>query len=314
MTMHTQTGLAQAAGARTGWLKTSDGQPRGYIQPDRLDELWFHTGTACNLSCSFCLEGSKPGDQRLQQPTLAEAIPFIDEAVALGVQQFSFTGGEPFVNRAMASILAHALEHKPCLVLTNATKPLRQRLDEVLSLRERPHDLSFRVSLDAPDAAVHDAERGEGNFEYALETMRILHEAGFGVSVARLMSENENPDIVDDMYREIFAMYNLPEALRIVRFPDFDTPGASPADVPDITENCMTTYQTAESRAQFMCAFSKMIVKIDGRMRVYACTLVDDDPNYDLGGTLNEAMTARVQLRHHRCYTCFAQGASCSEL
>ena len=40
---------------------TPDGEPRGYIQPHALRELWFHTGTACNLSCPFCLEGSKPG-------------------------------------------------------------------------------------------------------------------------------------------------------------------------------------------------------------------------------------------------------------
>jgi hypothetical protein len=63
-----------------------------------------------------------------------------------------------------------------------------------------------------------------------------------------------------------------------------------------------------------MCAFSKMAVKKEGRMRVYACTLVDDDPSYDLGGTLAESLPKRVTLRHHRCYSCFAYGASCSEI
>ncbi len=69
-------------------------------------------------------------------------------------------------------------------------------------------------------------------------------------------------------------------------FPDFLLPGAQ-AEVPAVTEHCMTTYQSAETRRAFMCAFSKMVVKKDGRMRVYACTLVDDDPAYDLGGTLD---------------------------
>jgi len=76
----------------------------------------------------------------------------------------------------------------------------------------------------------------------------------------------------------------------------------------------MTTYKTAEERDRFMCSFSKMVVKKGGKMRVYACTLVDDDEDYDLGGSLGEAMDVRVMLRHHRCYTCFAAGASCSEL
>ena len=49
-------------------------------------------------------------------------------------------------------------------------------------------------------------------------------------------------------------------------------------------------------------------------MRVYACTLVDDDESYDLGGTLSETLAKRIYLRHHRCHTCFALGASCSEI
>jgi len=84
--------------------------------------------------------------------------------------------------------------------------------------------------------------------------------------------------------------------------------------VPFITERCMTTYHTEETRRAFMCAFSKMIIKKEGNMRVYACTLVDDDESYDLGGTLAETLDKRIMLRHHRCYSCFALGASCSEI
>jgi len=76
----------------------------------------------------------------------------------------------------------------------------------------------------------------------------------------------------------------------------------------------MTRYKTAESRRKFMCAFSKMIVKKNGQMRVYACTLVDDDADYDLGGSLAESLGHRIRMRHHRCYQCFAFGSSCSEL
>lgn len=48
------------------WLQTPEGDPRGYINPHVLRELWFHTGTICNLRCPFCLEGSNPGNNRLQ--------------------------------------------------------------------------------------------------------------------------------------------------------------------------------------------------------------------------------------------------------
>ena len=64
---------------RHDWLFTPEGDPRGYIQPQLLKELWFHTGTLCNLRCPFCLEGSRPGDHRIEQLTCGEAYPFIEE-------------------------------------------------------------------------------------------------------------------------------------------------------------------------------------------------------------------------------------------
>src|SRR5256885_8948895 len=95
------------------------GEAPGYIQPHTLSELWFHTGTACNLACPFCLEGSRPGDRRLGRVTFEDLQPFIDEAVTLGVRQFSFTGGEPFLIKDLVRILSYALERAPCLVLTD---------------------------------------------------------------------------------------------------------------------------------------------------------------------------------------------------
>lgn len=291
---------------------TSKGEPRGYIQPAGLRELWFHTGTICNLSCSFCLEGSKPGDDRLQAMTLADVEPYVLDAVRLGVESFSFTGGEPFVIKDMVKILAFALQHRPCLVLTNGTRPLAQRMKEVECLRDLPHPVKFRISLDHPDAERHDAERGKGHFRMSLETMAALIERGFTVSVARQMAATEDREAMEAAYRTAFREAGLPDSLNLVPFPDFMTPGAQPT-VPEISEDCMTRYQTAETRARFMCSYSKMVVKKEGRLRVFACTLVDDDDEYDQGGDLAASLAGRVILKHHRCFACFKFGSSCSE-
>ena len=109
--------------------------PIGYIDPHTLRELWFHTGTACNFSCPFCLEGSRPGDGRLDRVTLADVAPFMQEAVEIGVEQFSFTGGEPFVVKDFVNILRHAAGLRPCLVLTNGSDALLRRLHQVSTLR-----------------------------------------------------------------------------------------------------------------------------------------------------------------------------------
>jgi hypothetical protein len=188
-----------------------------------------------------------------------------------------------------------------------------RRLRQIERLRDAAHPVSFRVSIDYPDEARHDAGRGTGNFRMALDGMKALHERGFAVSLARQMQPNESPTVMESRYREALAGHGLPEGTRIVTFPDFGVPGEW-RTVPVITEDCMTRYHTEATRRSFMCAFSKMVVKIGGRMRVYACTLVDDDPAYDLGSSLAEAMGQRVTLAHHRCYACFRYGSSCSEL
>ncbi|MBT5890279.1 MAG: radical SAM protein [Chromatiales bacterium] len=294
------------------WTHTETNEPRGYIDAGSLKELWFHTGTACNLACPFCLEGSKPGDNRLQRITLNDARPFIDEAVELGVEKFSFTGGEPFIVKDFVNILDYAASHRPCLVLTNGTDPVLKRLQQITPLKNCAYPVSFRISIDYPNEMQHDAGRGAGSYRQALQCVRELRALGFDVSVARQMSADEDSALAETAYRQLLTNERIDLDTRIVSFPDFGIPDSAPK-VPDVTENCMTTYQTATTRNEFMCSFSKMVIKKNGAMRVYACTLVDDDQRYDQGGSLNEASKKRAMLTHHRCYSCFKFGSSCSE-
>lgn len=305
---------AQVASVRSKlWDQTPDGSPRGFIQSYVLDELWLHTGTACNLACPFCLEGSKPGDNRLQLMRFDDAIPYIDEALTLGVKQFSFTGGEPFINKDMVRILDYALQHRPCLVLTNATEPLIKRLKQLEPLLGREHKLHFRVSLDHFDASKHDVGRGEGMFAMALQGLKALHEMGFALSVANQALPGISPEEAAKKFTEVFYAAGLPKDMQRIEFPEFYPP-KSDVSAPQITQTCMTDFQTENSRREFMCAFSRMVVKINGQTKVYACTLVDDDPDYALGETLAESLQVPVSMKHHRCYSCFQFGASCSEM
>lgn len=294
------------------WFYTSNGDPRGYIQPQALKELWFHTGTACNLACPFCLEGSKPGDTRIDRIVLEDIQSYIHEALDLGVEQLSFTGGEPFVVKDITRILAYAAQHRPCLVLTNGTDALLNREQALLDLTKTPNPISFRVSIDYVDKERHDEGRGEGNFDLALQGVKMLSSMGFHVSLARQAEKDENTSEVDTAFYELLAAHGINEKLHIVAFPDFMVPN-SQVDVPEITEHCMTAYQTAENRDAYMCAFSKMIVKEKGEMKIYSCTLVDDDPRYATTGSLTDSLKEKVMLAHHRCFSCFSFGASCSE-
>jgi len=195
------------------------------------------------------------------------------------------------------------------MVPTNGTLALRDKMREIRRLSKKANPCRFRVSLDFPDPQRHDDERGAGNFMLALDSLSLLYHYGFGVSIARRISPGENPERVNRAYLIYLEKAGLPLDTRIVALPDLLKPGPRP-ETPAITENCMTTYHTEETRQQFICAYSRMVLKQDGRMAVYACTLVDDDENYNLGTTLAERVNIRVSLSHHRC---FSQGISCSE-
>ena len=79
----------------------------------------------------------------------------------------------------------------------------------------------------------------------------------------------------------------------------------------DPTEACRGIL--GKSPGDVMCASSRMVVKRKGAEApsVLACTLLVDDPQFELGRTLAEA-AASVPLNHPHCAKfCVLGGASC---
>jgi uncharacterized Fe-S cluster-containing radical SAM superfamily protein len=265
-------------------------------------ELWIHTGTACNLSCPFCHEGSRPGDTRIEALTLAEIAPQLDLAVTLGVERFAFTGGEPLILRDIHAILLHALRLRPALVLTNGTAPFIRRAHHLASLRASPHALGFRVSIDYPDESRHDAGRGLKNFRRALEGLRLLHEAGFECGITRMREPGEDPRAVDSRFRNLLRRQRLPEDLPIVALPELGLPRPAGALVPAIAAHTSATLPAPG------CSRSRMLLRRDGRLRIAPCALVDDTPALEFDTGLADALRSPAQLAHARCVQCLTQG------
>jgi hypothetical protein len=263
-------------------------------------ELWIHTGTACNLSCPFCHEGSSPADTRLGAPTLAELAPVLDEAAALGVGQFAFTGGEPLILRDIHGILLYALRLRPVLVLTNGTAPFIRRPHHLASLRAAPHALRFRVSIDYADEARHDAGRGLKNFRKAIDGLRLLHEAGFECGITRQQDPGEDARAVQNRFRNLLRKHRLPEDLSVVALPELGPPQgrALPASV------------VSDTAPESSCARGRMLFKRESQLRLSPCPLVDDDPSMDIPLALGDALARPVVARHRRCSVCLTQGVN----
>ena len=152
------------AGKFTDPAVTLKGERRAQVAFTGLRTLWVNTGTLCNITCLNCYIESSPRNDALVYLSAPEVTAFLEEAEARGepLEEVGFTGGEPFMNRALPAMLEDVLSRGlRALVLTNAMKPMRQHEAALRALLARFGDsLTLRVSLDHFDAATHDAERG----------------------------------------------------------------------------------------------------------------------------------------------------------
>lgn len=299
-------------------LVTAKGEPRAVVAPERLETLWFNTGTLCNLTCLNCYIESSPKNDALVYLGAAEVERYLDEAAALAQppREIGFTGGEPFMNPDAPAMIEAALARGfEALVLTNAMKPMRRpRVEAALAaLISRYGDrLTLRVSLDWWSASVHDAERGKGAFDETLDGLRRLREQGARLAVAGRSLEGESLEDARAGYARLFAAEALPidaaDPSQLVLFPEMD----ARVDVPEISESCWGVL--GKSPSSVMCATSRMVVKRRGAAgpTVVSCTLLPYDPGFDLGAGLAGSLRP-VTLNHPHCAKfCVLGGASCS--
>ncbi len=308
--------LAAPAGAKfQDPERTAAGEPRARVRLSRIETLWFNTGTLCNIACPRCYIESSPRNDRLAYLSAAEVAAYLDEldADGAGPRTIGFTGGEPFMNRELAAMLADALGRgHSAMVLTNAMAPLRQARRWLAALNAGCGGrLRLRVSLDHWSAAVHDGERGAGAFAQAVEGMEWLAAEGIGFDVAGRHFTAETDAELRAGFAALFARHRLPvdadDPTALILFPEMDVA----AEVPEITTGCWDIL--GKSPDEVMCASSRMIAKRRGADRpvVLACTLLAYDERFELGPTLADA-AREVALNHPHCAKfCVLGGGSC---
>lgn len=297
---------------------TAQGEKRAQVFFKTLETLWFNTGSQCNIECANCYIASSPTADHFIYLTPADMAPYLDEIeeMNLGQIEIAFTGGEPYLNPNIIRLSEMALERgHHLLVLTNAMKPMmRPRIQAgLLDLQNRfPGKMTLRVSLDHFTSTGHDAERGNGSFDIAVAGMNWLTENGFKTHIAGRAMFSENDAMARTGYSALIKNHGWKVAAgnpgQLLLFPEMD----EQVDVPEITVACWSLLDIHPDT--MMCATSRMIVRRKGEPRavVLACTLLWDDPQFQTGETLTEALGA-VALNHPHCAKfCVLGGASCS--
>ncbi|MEE3006807.1 MAG: radical SAM protein [Pseudomonadota bacterium] len=298
-------------------LITRDGDQRAFVEFNGFKTLWFNTGTLCNIACSNCYIESSPKNDRLVYLSLADVVEFLDELEKLSGKtcEIGFTGGEPFLNPDFLKMLEECQRRDlSTMVLTNAMKPLQNKIDGLLKLKKvfGTKKIVFRVSIDHYNKDLHEVERGVGTWDPMIKGLKWLRDNKYTINIAGRSLSQESDNECREGYKTLFDelglrldAYNPSE---LVIFPEMDIT----VDVPEITTNCWEILSVRPETQ--MCASSRMVVKRKGQKRpiVVSCTLLPYEREFELGKTLSEA-SKKIYLNHQHCSKfCVLGGASCS--
>jgi AdoMet-dependent heme synthase len=284
--------------------------PAPTVPLGHLDELWFQVaGTLCNLTCSHCFISCNPQNHRFGFLDLATVRRRLDESVYLGVKEYYFTGGEPFLNPHMVGILELTLQYGPATVLTNGTVLKDEWLARLRKAEEgSPYSLEFRLSLDGYSAAANDPIRGDGTFERVLKGLQLLLGHGFLpiITVAQMNDDDDQAEMVAGFVRLLRERgYQRPrlKILPVLRM------GAEAERARGYrAEERVTTEMMAGFDASLLvCQHSRMVTD----RGIFACPILIEAPDARLGDRLVEAL-GPYALRHHACYTCYQHGTICA--
>jgi MoaA/NifB/PqqE/SkfB family radical SAM enzyme len=288
---------------------SSAADPAWPAQPlHHLDALWIQVaGTLCNLSCTHCFVSCGPGDLHHALMSRDEVSGRVREGVALGVKEFYFTGGEPFMHPEMLEILEDTLPLGPSTVLTNGTLFTDERLARLRELDQAArYALEIRVSLDGATAAEHDRFRGEGSFARAIDGLLRLQAHGLLPIVTATHSTEEDDLSFRARYLSMLRAAGLTRP-RLKVLPMFRL-GRETARSRDYEafESLRDLPEAAFDPERLQCGHCRAVTA----KGVFVCPLLVDVPDGRLAGRLADA-SSPYRLSHGACFTCYVTGMTC---
>ncbi len=276
-----------------------------------LDQLWIQvSGTVCNLRCSHCFISCSPDNHSFWFMTREQVRGALEESSGMNVKEYYFTGGEPFMNKEIEGILEDTLAYGPATVLTNATLFPRRRVEELRRIQaESPHPLELRVSVDGPSAEINDPIRGDGTFERAMEGVGHLVASGFRPIITTMQSwPCEEMPCMLQAFRDALGTVGYDEPRLKVLPPLLIGEEAKRSRPYRSSERVTHEMLHGYDLDQLLCARARLVTAAG----VYACPILLDYPSARLADTLAEAVQMRAPLAESACYTCYENGAICS--
>ena len=274
-----------------------------------MDTLWFQVaGTVCNIACTHCFISCSPKNHSHEMMSLAEVESRLAEARELGVKEYYFTGGEPFMNRDMLPILRATLQQGPATVLTNGMLLRAEVCRQLRELRdESEYTLDIRVSLDGFDRESHDAIRGKGVWDRVMIGLRNLADAGIE-PVITVTAAAEGVESAEGRTRflELIRSFGFRKprlkVLSLFRIGAEEQRTRAYNDFERLSREMMSD----DDASILQCSSCRMVTS----RGVYVCPILIEEPEARMGDTLADTLRP-FPLKFGACHTCWVDGVSC---
>ncbi len=279
------------------------------IAPHKLEELWIYYTLACNLRCKHCLVSAGKGLKK--ELTTEEIKKLIDEAMELGVKRFYITGGEPFIKDGIFELIRYITKEKnrELIILTNAMLFDEKKIAALEKVKGPK--LILQVSLEGPNAEIHDKLRGQGSFVKAVEGIKRLIDIGITPIVSTAISKFNEKHIMETskflsglgikehnllwMHAKGRGANNVNELLvpsdeiaRIMR--ELKKVYREQEIILDNLESLKVRARAKRGRKNDLCnnCYEKVCVNADGH--VYPCASLNGDKHFDAGSIREKSL------------------------
>ncbi|MFQ5700549.1 MAG: radical SAM protein [Acidobacteriota bacterium] len=275
-----------------------------------LDTVWFQVaGTLCNLRCTHCFISCTPKNHSHEMLSLETVLGFLDEARSLGVREYYFTGGEPFMNRDLLAMLEATLRQGPATVLTNGLlirNGMAERLKQLADASR--HSLDLRVSIDGYDAATNDPIRGAGTFERVMRCLTDLARVGLApvITVSEACDgagSREGRERFLEMLAGIGLKHPRLKILPLLRLGAEESRSRAYEDCESLA-GCSVSSEQARG---LVCSSGRMVTS----QGVFVCPILIDFPAARMGTSLADTLRP-FTLSYRACFTCHRLGLSCT--
>ncbi|GMV05017.1 MAG: radical SAM/SPASM domain-containing protein [Gemmatimonadota bacterium] len=182
---------------------TGAGRPPFFPDFDQAPFLViWETTQACDLACKHCRAEAQP-NRHPDELTTAEAKRMLDDIRRFGPIIFVFSGGDALKRPDIVELTEYGAGLGLRMAITPATTPLctREKLEELHAAGMS----RLAVSLDGPNAAVHDEFRQvAGSFDHGLRILKTAREVGMSTQVNTVVARHNVDDfrIMADLLTE----------------------------------------------------------------------------------------------------------------